>query len=106
MTLFLIEQPSRVNYYRLRTDEDGRFNFSKVAPGVYKLSDRVVGQPRWRLRVEVKPGEAAFLDLDPGNSTKAPDDFPPPPQLGGDAPSSGLDVCVSTGALGASVLPG
>ena len=77
--LFLIEQPSRVNYYRLRTDEDGHFYFPKVAPGVYKLSDRVVGSPRWRLRVEIKPGQTAFLDLGPGNSTKVRDDFPGQP---------------------------
>ena len=76
MQLFLIEQPNRVNSYRLRTDEDGRFHFSNVAPGVYKLSDRMVGPPKWRLRVEVKPSQAVFLDLGPGNSTGARDDFP------------------------------
>ena len=75
MQVFLIEQPNRVNYYLLRTDEDGRFHFKSVAPGVYKLSDRVVGPPKWRLRVEVKPGQVVFLDLGPGNSTKVRDDF-------------------------------
>ena len=79
MTLFLIEQPGRVNYYRLRTDEDGRFRFPEVAPGLYKLSDRLVGQPKWRLRLEIKPGQTAFLDLGPGNSTKVRDDFPGEP---------------------------
>ena len=75
MQVFLIEQPNRVNYYRCRTDEDGHFHFSNVEPGLYKLSDRVVGPPKWRLRVEVKPGQVVLVDLGPGNSTKVRDDF-------------------------------
>jgi len=41
MQLFLIEEPIRLTYYHLRTDEEGRFRFPKVAPGVYKVTDRV-----------------------------------------------------------------
>lgn len=76
LQVFLIEQPSRVHYYRLRTDEDGRYRFPVVAPGIYKLSDRIAGLPTWRLRVEAKPGQVVHLDLGPDNSTKVRDDFP------------------------------
>jgi hypothetical protein len=76
LQLFLIEQPSRVHHYPVRTDEEGRFRFPSVAPGVYKLSDRITGPPTWRLRVEAKPGQVVFLDLGPDNSTKSRDDFP------------------------------
>ena len=75
LQIFLIEQPSRVHHYRLRTDEDGRFRFANVAPGIYKLSDRISGPPTWRLRVEAKPGQVVFLDLSADNSTKVRDDF-------------------------------
>ena len=75
LQIFLIEQPGRVHHYRLRTDEDGRFRFTNVAPGIYKLSDRISGPPTWRLRVEAKPGQIVFLDLGAGNTTKVRDDF-------------------------------
>jgi hypothetical protein len=78
-TLFLIEQPSRVNYFRLRTDEAGRFRFAAVPPGMYKLSDRITGSPLWRLRVEVKAGQNVFIDLGPGNARRVRDDFPDQP---------------------------
>jgi hypothetical protein len=76
LQLFLIEQPSRAHHYPVRTDEEGRFRFPSVAPGIYKLSDRITGPPTWRLRVEAKPGQIVFLDLGPDNSTKSRDDFP------------------------------
>jgi len=79
LQIFLIEQPGRVHHYRLRTDEDGRFRFANVAPGIYKLSDRISGPPTWRLRVEAQPGQIVFLDLGAGNSTKVRDDFPDHP---------------------------
>lgn len=79
LQIFLIEQPGRVHHYHLRTDEDGRFRFADVAPGIYKLSDRITGPPMWRLRVEAKPGQVAFLDLGADNSTKVRDDFPGQP---------------------------
>jgi hypothetical protein len=64
-----------VHRYHLRTDEDGRYRFANVAPGIYKLSDRITGPPTWRLRVEAKPGQVVFLDLSADNSTKVRDDF-------------------------------
>ncbi|HEV8437776.1 MAG TPA: carboxypeptidase regulatory-like domain-containing protein [Methylomirabilota bacterium] len=76
MQLFLMEHPTRVRYFRLRTDEQGHFRFQKVPPGVYKLTERAAGQPTWRLRVELKAGEDRTLDLTPANSTRVRDDFP------------------------------
>ena len=78
MQLFLYDHPNRVVYYRIRTDEEGRFRFINVPPGIYKLADRIAGQPTWRLRVELKPGEDLSLDLSLGNSTRTRDDFPEP----------------------------
>ena len=76
MQLFLVEHPARVKYFRLRTDEQGNFRFQNVSPGIYKLSERAAGDPTWRLRVEVKPGDDLTLDLSAANSTKVRDDFP------------------------------
>jgi hypothetical protein len=76
MQLFLMEHPSRVKYFRIRTDEQGNFKFENVPAGVYKLTDRAAGPPIWRLRVELKPGQDLSLDLNPANSTRVRDDFP------------------------------
>ncbi len=79
MQLFLVGQPdspTQRERYNLRTDEDGRFKFPSVVPGPYKLTNRVAGQPIWRLRVELKPGETTLLELTPANSVAARDDFP------------------------------
>ncbi len=55
----------------------GRFRFADVPPGDLQAHrSRVAGQPRWRLRVELKPGQDLTLDLDPANSTRVRDDFP------------------------------
>lgn len=80
MQLLLMEYPSKENYFRLRTDEQGRYTFAQVPPGTYKLTERVAGKPTWRLRVELKAGQDATMDLGPGNSTKVRDDFPDAPQ--------------------------
>jgi len=87
LALFLSDYPKRVKRFRVLTDEDGRFRFADVPPGVYKLSDRVAGPPRWRLRVEVKPDQELTLDLDQANSTRVRDDFPDPPPTEGPRPS-------------------
>jgi hypothetical protein len=85
--LLLSDYPNRIVYLRLRTDERGYFHFKDVPPGIYKLTDRVAGPPRWRLRVELKPGQDLTLDLSPSNSTRARDDFPDAAQAVG-SPSS------------------
>ena len=79
--LFLVGQPNSPTQrerYNLRTDEHGNFKFPDVVPGPYKLTNRVAGQPTWRLRVDLKASEVKVLELTPANSVAALDDFPEP----------------------------
>jgi hypothetical protein len=79
LQLFLVGQPgsaTKDEYHRIRTDEDGRFRFPSVLAGSYKITNRIAGQPIWRLRVELKSGESRQLELTPANSTATRDDFP------------------------------
>ena len=79
LQLFLVGQPdspTQRERYNLRTDESGNFKFPDVVPGPYKLTDRVAGQPIWRLRVEFKASEVKVLELTPANSTASLDEFP------------------------------
>ena len=62
--------------FRVRTDRDGNYRFEKIPPGTYKMTDNNVGDPKWRLKVELKQGEDAVIDLGPDNSVKTRDDFP------------------------------
>jgi hypothetical protein len=81
LQLFLVGQPdspTNEERYNLRTAEDGSFTFPDVVPGTYMITNRVAGQPIWRLRVELKPGEEKQLDLMNDNSVSARDDFPQP----------------------------
>lgn len=81
LQLFLIglpDTPTAEQRYVLRTDEDGRFHFRRIVAGPYRLTNRVAGQPVWRLRVELETGREHALDLTPANSTRARDDFPEP----------------------------
>jgi hypothetical protein len=79
LQLFLVGQPdspTKEERYNLRTNEDGSFVFPDVEPGPYMITNRVAGQPIWRLRVELKPTEERQLDLTPDNSVAVRDDFP------------------------------
>jgi len=79
LQLFLKGQPGSPTAderYNLRTDADGNFKFPNVPPGPYMLTNRLAGQPIWRLRVELKPAEEMQLNLNPGNSVAVRDDFP------------------------------
>jgi hypothetical protein len=81
MQLFLVGQPdspTKKERYNLRTDQEGNFKFPNVVPGPYMLTNRVAGQPIWRLRVELKPSEEQQLALGPENSVSVRDDFPQP----------------------------
>jgi hypothetical protein len=79
MQLFLRGIPgtptSGIQYVR-RTDEEGKFEFKNIAAGSYQLSNRIAGEPLWRLRVEIPQGKDMTLDLGPQNSLRARDDFP------------------------------
>jgi hypothetical protein len=72
----LPETPTADEYYVLRTENDGQFQFRKVKAGSYKLTNRIAGKPHWRLRITVPEGEPTALDLNPQNSTRTRDDFP------------------------------
>ncbi len=79
MTLLLIGQPgspASEERHTLRTDEQGRYKFKNVVPGIYMLTNRVAGQPIWRLRVELAASQEMVLDLNPANSVKVRNDFP------------------------------
>jgi hypothetical protein len=80
MQLFLrgvADTPTGGIQYVRRTDEDGGFQFKNIAAGSYQLSNRIAGEPLWRLRVEIPQGEDVTLELGPRNSLRARDDFPP-----------------------------
>jgi hypothetical protein len=72
----LPDTPTHDQYYVLRTESDGQFQFRKVMAGSYKLTNRIAGKPHWRLRVTVQQGEPTTIDLTPQNSTRTRDDFP------------------------------
>lgn len=72
----LPNSPTDELMYVLRTDETGRYEFKRIKPGPYKLTNRIAGQPVWRLRVEVPADQELALDLTPANSVRVRDDFP------------------------------
>jgi tetratricopeptide (TPR) repeat protein len=77
--LFLKGVPNSPNaneQWVLRTDDSGRFQFKRIPPGTYMLTNKVAGSPTWRLRVKLAPGEITSLDLGEDNSAKVRDDFP------------------------------
>lgn len=79
LQLFLVGQPdspTQDERHVLRTDEDGGFRLTNLVPGPYMLTNRRAGQPIWRLRVDLQPGQDLILDLTPANSVAIRDDFP------------------------------
>ena len=68
--------PTKDFFMVTRTDEQGRFEFKNVPAGTYRLTNRVAGDPLWRLRVSVGTGQATSLELTAQNSFRARDDFP------------------------------
>jgi hypothetical protein len=64
--------------FHVRSDREGNYKFEKIPAGLYKMTDNNVGTPKWRLKVEIRAGEDALIDLGPVNSLKARDDFPKP----------------------------
>jgi len=59
-----------------RTDDSGYFEFKRIPPGTYMLTNRIAGEPLWRLRVQLEPGQTLTLDLSEANNAKIRDDFP------------------------------
>jgi len=70
------DTPTKDIHLVLRTDEEGRFEFKNVPAGTYKLTNRIAGEPLWRLKVDVADGQTASVDLTPQNSLRVRDDFP------------------------------
>ena len=67
--------PTKGLRHTLRSDEYGHFEFKRVAPGPYKLTDVIAGRPKWQLKVVVEAGRDGALDLTPDNSVAVRDDF-------------------------------
>jgi hypothetical protein len=67
--------PTKELRYVRRSDDSGYYEFKNVAPGTYKLTDVIAGQPKWRLRVTLEPGQSLALDLGPSNVASVRDDF-------------------------------
>jgi hypothetical protein len=63
--------------YVRRANSEGRYEFKRIPAGPYKLTgDAPAGPTRWRLKVELKPGDDLALDLTSENSVSLRDDFP------------------------------
>ena len=60
----------------MRTDDLGSFEFKRIPAGTYMLTDRIAGEPTWRLRVLLAPGAITTIDLAETNSARIRDDFP------------------------------
>ena len=73
----LPNSPTKGLSYYMRTDKEGRYQFSRIKAGPYRLTDAIAGDAKWNLKIEVKSGEDLELDLSPGNSTATRNDFPP-----------------------------
>ena len=62
--------------YNVRSDENGRYEFTNIVAGPYKLTDAIAGEPMWRLKISVPKAQETAVDLDTQNSAKVRDDFP------------------------------
>jgi diadenosine tetraphosphatase ApaH/serine/threonine PP2A family protein phosphatase len=70
--------PVEDEFFRVQTDQNGAYQITGIPPGEYRLTDRGSGTTTWRLKVTLKPGQSAVLDLSPANSVRVRDDFPDP----------------------------
>lgn len=68
--------PTKDQRYNTRTDDNGLFRFPDLMPGPYMITDAVSAPRNWRLKIELRPGQAMNLGLTPGNGIKIRDDFP------------------------------
>lgn len=67
--------PTKDRRYTLRSDEYGHYEFQRIVPGTYQLTNVIAGRPKWRVRVLVEAGRDVALDLTPGNGIGVRDDF-------------------------------
>lgn len=72
----LPDGPTKGLSYYVRTDKEGRYQFSSIKAGAYKLTDAVAGTPKWNLKVTVGSGENLELNLSIQNSVSNRNDFP------------------------------
>ena len=70
--------PTKDLFYRTRTDGQGRYEFTRIVPGPYKVTDAIAGPVTWRVKIVVDPAQPTVLDLTPDNTVERRDDFPPP----------------------------
>ena len=70
------DTPTKDIHLVLRTDEEGRFEFKNVPAGTYRLTNRIAGEPLWRLKVDVAADQTVSVDLTPQNTVRVRDDFP------------------------------
>jgi hypothetical protein len=73
----LPDGPTKGLSYYVRTDKEGRYQFSRIKAGAYKLTDAVAGTPKWNLKITVGSGESLQLNLSTQNSVSQRNDFPP-----------------------------
>lgn len=68
--------PVEDEFFRVQSDQNGAYQVTGIPPGEYRLTDRGSGATTWRLKVTLKAGQSAVLDLSPANSVRVRDDFP------------------------------
>src|SRR5262249_35186294 len=68
--------PTQGQRYNVRSDENGRYEFTNIVAGPYKLTDVIAGEAMWRLKITVSKAQETAVDLDTQNSAKVRDDFP------------------------------
>ena len=68
--------PTQGLRYNVRSDENGRYEFTNIVAGPYKLTDAIAGEAMWRLKITVPKAQETAVDLDTQNSAKVRDDFP------------------------------
>lgn len=70
--------PTKDLFYRTRTDGQGRYEFTRIVPGPYKVTDAIAGPTTWRVKIVVDSAQPTVLDLTPDNTVERRDDFPAP----------------------------
>lgn len=68
--------PTAELQYVVRTGNDGRFEFTRIPAGTYMLSNTLVGEPAWRLRLDVPESGELEVQLSAANRFPDRDDFP------------------------------